>query len=60
VIDLDARLANLVAVRDRLQEHLARSTNVSEVIEVERELARLQGDIDSLSGRSTFLRSASA
>ncbi len=38
MIDLDARLANLVAVRDRLQEHLARSTNVSEVIEVEREL----------------------
>jgi len=60
VIDLDARLANLVAVRDRLQEHLARSANVSEIIEVERELARLQGEIDSLTGRLAFLRSSSS
>jgi hypothetical protein len=36
VIDLDTRLTNLTAVRDRLQEHLGRSANVSEIIEVER------------------------
>lgn len=56
VLDLDARLANLRAVRDRLRGHLERSAAMSDVIQVERELARVQGEIELLEGRSRRLR----
>lgn len=55
-IDVEARLRNLVAVRDRLRQHLDRAANVQEVVTVERELARVQGEIDSLEGRLERLR----
>jgi hypothetical protein len=58
VIDLDARLRNLQAVRDRLHAYLERAQSVSDVIEVERELVRVQGEIDSLEGRLNHLRSS--
>jgi hypothetical protein len=60
VIDVDARLANLRAARDRLRELHARATAVSDVVAVERELARIQGEIDSLEARRTYLRDAAA
>lgn len=59
-IDLEARLENLVAVRDRIRRHLDRASNVEEIIAVERELGRVQSEIDSLSGRLEFLRSSAA
>jgi hypothetical protein len=58
VIDLDARLRNLRAVRDRLHAYLERSQSVSEIVEVERELVRVQAEIDSLEGRLNHLRSS--
>jgi hypothetical protein len=60
VIDLDARIASLVATRDRLRELQVRATTVTEVVEVERELARIQGELDSLEGRRAYLREAAA
>ena len=60
VIDLDARIASLVAARDRLRALHARAATVSEVLEVEKELARMQGELDSLEGRRAYLRDAAA
>ena len=56
VIDLEARLQNLVAVRDRLRGYLDSTDTVEEVIAVERELTRVQSEIDSLSGLLERLR----
>ena len=51
VVDAEARLAALRASRDRLTQLLERATSVQDVISVERELARVQGDIESLDAR---------
>jgi hypothetical protein len=59
-IDLDARLQNLVAVRDRVKKHLDLTLGVKDVLEVEKELAKLQSEIDSLHGRLKFLRGQAA
>jgi hypothetical protein len=60
VFDLEARLQNLRAVRDRLRQYLQRATAVGDVIEVERELTRVQGDIEVLEGRLKRLRDEAA
>ena len=56
VIDLEARLASLVAARDRLRLLQQRAESVADVVAVERELARVQGEIDSMTGRRDHLR----
>jgi len=56
VADLEATLANQRALRDRLRALLARAQNVEEVLQVERELTRLQTDIDSGEARLKRLR----
>ena len=60
VIDLDARIASLVAARDRMRELHARAATVSEILEVENALARIQGELDGLEGRRAYLRDATA
>jgi hypothetical protein len=55
--DADARLKSLIAVRDRLRSHLDRSNTVADVVAVERELSRVQGEVDVLEGRLKVLRS---
>ena len=57
VIDLEARVNSLIGVRDRLRALLDRSTGMSEIMSVERELARVQAEIDSIEGRLRHLRS---
>lgn len=59
-IDLDARLQSLIATRDRLRKLHETATSVTEVITVERELGRVQGEVDSLEGRLKHLRSSAA
>ena len=59
-IDLDSRLQALIATRDRLRELQRKATTVADVIAVEHELARVQGDVDSLDGQLKYLRSAAA
>jgi hypothetical protein len=55
--DLDARLRSSIALRDRLQELLARATTLDEVLKLEQQIARLQSEIDALQARIDRLRS---
>jgi hypothetical protein len=54
--DLETRLKNLVAVRDRLQGLLAKAKNVPEALQVERELTRVTGQIEQIKGRLKLYR----
>jgi hypothetical protein len=49
--DLSARIGNLTAVRDRLRVYLDRAETLDEVMAVERELTRIQSEIDVLTAR---------
>lgn len=52
VVDLAARLANQRALRDRLRSLSSqRADKLRDVLDLERELARVQGEIDSLDGQ---------
>jgi hypothetical protein len=54
--DLEIRLKNLRAVRDRLEQLLARAAKVEESLLIERELDRVAAEIDRIEGRMKFLR----
>lgn len=54
--DLEIRLDSARAVRARLQELLAKAANVSEALEVEKELERVSVEIETLTGRLKLLR----
>lgn len=55
-IDLEARLRNQTAVRDRLRSYLQQSGSVADVVAVERELARVQAEVESLEARLARIR----
>ena len=48
VIDLEARLQSATALRDRLRSYIDRATNVADVITIERELTRVQTEIEAI------------
>ncbi len=54
-IDLGARLGNLNKQETRLAEILKNATTVKDVLEVERELERVRGEIERLTGRLNYL-----
>lgn len=54
-IDVTARLENLKRQEQRLHEVLNMSRTVEEVLSVEKEIERVRGEIDSLTGRLTYL-----
>jgi hypothetical protein len=56
-IDLSAHLANLQAEEARLRALLARAGNVNDLLQVERELARVQGDVESMQQQLAYLDS---
>jgi len=56
VIDLEARLANLIALRDRLRGYLEKAVDLKEILEVEKELARVQTDIEVFQRKLELLR----
>lgn len=57
IIDTDARMQALETLRGRLQQLLAdRPGALGEILETERELARVNGEIDSLKSTLTALR----
>jgi predicted nuclease with TOPRIM domain len=58
--DLEVKLKSLRATRDRLEQFLARAKDIQEVLNVERELSRLNGEIDRIEGRMRFLSSRAA
>ena len=55
-IDTDARLKNHIVLRDRLKKLLDRAQKVDEVLAIEKELTRVQSEIDSMEGRLKALR----
>lgn len=56
VLDTEARLQNMTAFRDRLRALLATpGARLKDVIEVERELVRVQSELDSLASRRKAL-----
>ena len=55
VVDLEARLVTLRAVRERLLAYLQQAARIGDVVELERELARVQGEIDQLEARERML-----
>ena len=55
-IDLEAKLKNCVALRDRLRKLLDKATNVKDVLAIEKELTRVQTEADSLEGQLKSLR----
>ena len=54
-IDLKARLGNLQKQEKRLNEILSMAKNVEEILQVERELTRIRGEIESLQGQINYL-----
>lgn len=57
IVDTEARLRALTALRDRLQELLrSRPGRLSDLLEVERELARVQGEIDAIQSNLAVMR----
>jgi hypothetical protein len=54
--DLEVRLKSARAVRERLEQLLARASRVDESIAIERELERVVGEIERLEGRIRYWR----
>lgn len=54
-IDIGARLNNLQKQETRLQDILKMATTVKDIIEVEHELERVRGEIESMTGRLNYL-----
>ncbi|MCX6995759.1 MAG: DUF4349 domain-containing protein [Kiritimatiellaeota bacterium] len=55
-IDVEARLKNKIVLRDRLKQLLEKATDVKDILAIETELNRVQGDIDSMEGRIKSLK----
>ncbi|HEY1956006.1 MAG TPA: DUF4349 domain-containing protein [Polyangiaceae bacterium] len=58
--DAEVRLQNLNATQKRLQEFLARSANMNDMITLEHELERVSMEIDRIEGRMRFLKDHAA
>jgi hypothetical protein len=58
--DLETRLLNLKAARQRLQELLARAGTMADMLQVTHELERVAGEIDQIEGKMRYLRSRAA
>lgn len=54
-IDTEARLKIMKSTEDRFNSLLLKSETVEEIIQVEKELMRIRGDIESLEGRLNYL-----
>lgn len=59
-IDIQAKMKNMRALRDRLRVLLRQARNVKETLEVEKELTRVQSELDSLEGKIKAMRKHSA
>ena len=55
-VDIDARLKNRIVLRDRLRQLLAKAKDVKDILAIETELNRIQGEIDSMEGRIKLLK----
>lgn len=55
-VDIDARLKNKIALRDRLKQLLDKATAVKDILSIETELNRVQSDIDSMTAQIKSLK----
>lgn len=55
-VDIDARLQTMVALRDRLRGLLDKAQDVKDILAIEKELTRVQADIDSMQARLKALK----
>ncbi|MDD5349841.1 MAG: DUF4349 domain-containing protein [Chthoniobacteraceae bacterium] len=55
-IDVDARLKNKIALRDKLKGLLEKASEVKDILAIETELNRVQADIDSMQGQIKSLK----
>jgi hypothetical protein len=54
-VDLSARLTNLRAQEVTLREFFAKAKNVTEMLQIEAELSRVRGDIESMAAQVAYL-----
>lgn len=55
-VDVEARLKNKIVLRDRLQKLLDKAEGVGDVLAIEKELSRVQADIESMQARLKSLK----
>jgi hypothetical protein len=55
--DLETRLRNNVALRDRLRQLLQRATHVEDILAIEKELTRIQSEIETMQAQFDRLKS---
>ncbi|MGL4319051.1 MAG: DUF4349 domain-containing protein [Pseudomonas sp.] len=55
-VDVETRLNNNKALRDRLRELLGKARDVKDIIQIEGELNRIQSEIDSMDARMRILK----
>jgi len=59
-VDLQSRLRNLEATRDRIQTFLDQTKNVDEALKVNKQLSDIEAQIEEVKGRMTYLSGRSA
>lgn len=59
-VDLDSRLRNLEATRDRLLTFLEKADQVDDALKVNQSLTEIQGQIEQIKGRRQFLQQSAA
>lgn len=55
-VDVEARLKNRIALRDRMRQLLDKATEIKDILAIETELNRIQSDIDSMAARMKSLK----
>ena len=55
-VDIDARLKTKIVLRDRLRALLDKAETVKDILAIEKELGRVQADIDSMQARLKSLK----
>lgn len=59
-VDLSARLTNLRAEEARLREFFTKAKNVTEMLQIEAELSRVRGEIESMAAQVAYLERQAA
>jgi len=57
MLDLNIRLENARKTRERLLEHLSKSTKIEDTLKIEAELSRVSGEIEQMEGKLRYLES---
>ncbi len=59
-VDLTGKVKNLEATRDQLYEVMKKATKITDILEVQRELTNVTGQIEQIRGRMQYLEKNSA